>query len=152
MIRGNMQPKLATFITSRKEQKRFVKFAIVGLIGAIVDLAVFNGLISFANFSPPFANTISVFIAICSNFVWNRFWSFPESRQRPIVGQFFQFLAINAVGWALNQLIFNAVWHLAMPRLGIYAPWDYNLAKLFAIGIILFWNFGINRLTTYKGL
>ncbi len=36
------QPNVKSFITSRKEQKRFVKFAIVGTIGMLVDMAVFR--------------------------------------------------------------------------------------------------------------
>jgi putative flippase GtrA len=31
-------------------------------------------------------------------------------------------------------------------------PYDYNLAKMCAIGIVLFWNFFANRLWTYRGL
>lgn len=153
MIRESAtQPKMKAFITSRKEQKRFVKFAIVGAIGAAVDITVLNLLIIFANFTPLQANPISVFVAICSNFIWNRFWSFPESRQRPLVRQFLQFLAINVVGWGLNQLLFWLFLHYGTPMFDIQEPWDYNIAKALAIGVVLFWNFAINRLTTYRGL
>jgi putative flippase GtrA len=31
-------------------------------------------------------------------------------------------------------------------------PFDYNLAKITAIGVVLFWNFGINRIWTYRGI
>ena len=61
------QPKMKAFITSRKEQKRFVKFAIVGAIGATVDLTVFNLLIVFGGLTALQANPFSVFAAICSN-------------------------------------------------------------------------------------
>jgi putative flippase GtrA len=36
--------------------------------------------------------------------------------------------------------------HFVSPRL------SYNLAKAFAIGVVLFWNFGINRIWTYRGI
>ena len=29
---------------------------------------------------------------------------------------------------------------------------SYNLAKACAIGVVLFWNFGINRIWTYRGI
>ena len=29
---------------------------------------------------------------------------------------------------------------------------SYNLAKAVAIAIVLFWNFGINRIWTYRGI
>jgi putative flippase GtrA len=31
-------------------------------------------------------------------------------------------------------------------------PWSYNLAKAFAICVVLFWNFGINLIWTYRGI
>ncbi len=31
-------------------------------------------------------------------------------------------------------------------------PWDYNLAKIAAIGVVLFWNYFVNRKWTYKGI
>jgi putative flippase GtrA len=146
------QPKVKAFITSRKEQKRFVKFAIVGAIGATVDLTVFNLLLLLAGVPAVIASPIGVFTAICSNFTWNRFWSFPESRQRPVIPQFVRYLAINLVGLLINQIIFTTVLHYAMPMLGIGFPWAENLSKAFAIGVVLFWNFVVNRLTTYRGL
>jgi putative flippase GtrA len=146
------QPKMKAFITNRKEQKRFVKFAIVGAIGATVDLAVFNFLLLAVGLPPTIASPIGVFTAICSNFTWNRFWSFPESRQRPLVPQFARYLAINLVGLVINQLIFTTVLHYVTPMFGIGFPLDANLSKAFAIGVVLFWNFVVNRLTTYRGL
>ena len=146
------QPKVKTFITSRKEQKRFVKFAVVGAIGAGVDFLVYNLLIFFAGLAPLQANPFSVFAAICSNFTFNRFWSFPESRQRPLIPQFARYLAINLIGLGLNQLILTLVLRYVMPPLGIGFPLDANLSKAFAICVVLFWNFVVNRLTTYRGL
>ena len=29
---------------------------------------------------------------------------------------------------------------------------SYNVAKAFAIGVVLFWNFGVNRVWTYRGI
>jgi putative flippase GtrA len=146
------QPKVAAFITNRKEQNRFIKFAIVGAFGAVVDLIVLNILIRFFGFDALHANPFSVFAAICSNFTLNRYWSFTESQQRPLIPQFFQFLAVNTLGWGLNQLLYWLFLHYLMPFLHIGEPIDYNLAKVMAIGVVLFWNFFINRVTTYRGL
>ncbi|MDQ4077042.1 MAG: GtrA family protein [Chloroflexota bacterium] len=146
------QQKAFSAAASRKEQKRFVKFAIVGAIGALVDFAVLNLLVQGIGLTPLWANPFSVSAAIVSNFTWNRLWSFPESRQRPLFSQFGQFAAINVLGLLLNQAIMWATLHFVTPLIGIDAPLDYNLAKAAAIGIVLFWNFGINRVTTYRGL
>lgn len=41
--------------------------------------------------------------------------------------------------------------HLVTQRI-VPDPFDYNLAKIIAIGVVLFWNYGANRLWTYKGI
>ncbi|RME12117.1 MAG: GtrA family protein [Ardenticatenia bacterium] len=135
---------------NRREIKRFIKFAIVGAIGAVVDFSVLNLLVLVAGLSPLVANPFSFTAAVISNFTWNRLWSFPESRSRPVTTQLGQFFTVNLIGLLLNQAIFTTVLHLLGTH--IPHPWDYNLAKAIAIGLVLFWNFGANRLWTYRGL
>ncbi|MGH2544900.1 MAG: GtrA family protein [Ardenticatenaceae bacterium] len=151
LVQGFHQKALLA-AASRKEQKRFVKFAVVGAIGALVDFIVLNLLVQGIGLSPLWANPFSVSAAIISNFTWNRLWSFPESRQRTLFSQFGKFAAINVFGLLLNQTIMWLALHFITPALGLDHPLDYNFAKAMAIGIILFWNFGVNRLTTYRGL
>ncbi len=139
----------------RKEAIRFIKFSIVGAFGAIVDFPVFNALILVADWTTDtqliLANIISVSIAILSNFTWNRLWTFPESQTRRKRVQLIQFAVVNLIGLALNTIIFSLVskfiFNPFMP-IAIAA----NLAKAVAIGLVLFWNFGANRLWTYRGL
>ena len=64
-------------ITNRKEQKRFVKFALVGALGAVIDFGVMNLLSHFTNMSLVYAGTISFICAVISNFIWNRLWKYP---------------------------------------------------------------------------
>ncbi len=89
---------------NRQELARFVKFAIVGAIGAIVDFGVLNLLIQLADFEKFWANTCSFTAAVISNFTWNRLWTFPESRQRPLGRQLAQFALVNVIGLAINEL------------------------------------------------
>jgi putative flippase GtrA len=89
-VRGaTLLATLAEFIRSNhKELTRFIKFAIVGTIGAVVDFSILNLMVNLAT----------------------------------LFGRF------------------------------IPDPFDYNLAKAIAIIIVLFWNFGINRIWTYRGI
>jgi putative flippase GtrA len=135
---------------NRKEVLRFAKFAIVGAIGAIIDFGLLNLMHKVFGWPLLWANTLSVSTAIVSNFTWNRLWTYPESRVRRKRKQLPQFALINFIGLAINNLIvvgLDAVFSHFIPD-----PWDYNLAKAIAIGVVLFWNFGANRLTTYRGL
>lgn len=153
--------RLLTFAQSNpKEITRFLKFATVGAIGMVVDLGILNLLykIALPVLIPGLpsaqrllvANSISFSSAVVSNFTWNRLWTFPESRQRPLLGQFAQFALVNLAGLGINNLVLLGVFSLI--RHLIPDPYNYNLAKMFAIGVVLFWNFGVNRLWTYRGL
>ncbi len=150
-----------------KELERFVKFALVGAFGAVVDFTVLNIMKIFfehmglgvgwqIGLEPNqiqliAANSISFTTAVISNFTWNRLWTFPESRERPLIPQLLQFATVNVLGLIINtailvltdQYIFS---HFFDHRL------SYNLAKAFAIGVVLFWNFGVNRIWTYGGI
>jgi putative flippase GtrA len=133
------------------EVKRFIKFAIVGGIGAVLDVAVLNFLILVVGMPKGYANLISVTCAIISNFTWNRLWTFPESREHAVHTQFGKFAVVNLVGLGINQAVFlltdNFIFLPLMPQ---HETLAYNLAKLCAIGVVLFWNFGINRIWTYR--
>lgn len=141
--------------TAHPEVKRFIKFAIVGGIGALVDVAVLTLLVFGFHVPDYLANIISVSCAIVSNFTWNTLWTFPETRgQNTLHKHFAQFALVNLAGLGINELVFVVSDQLFFepvtrqlgfnPQLGIYP------AKLFAIGIVLFWNFGINRVWTYR--
>lgn len=144
--------------TNRKEVKRFVKFAIVGAAGSITDFAVLNLLVQVAGLPLAVANTISFIVAVMQNFALNRIWTFPESRERNASGQLAQFAMVSLVGYLLSQLVLLSLHHLWEstwiayygPEIGHFV--SYNVAKLFAIGVVLFWNFTANRLWTYRGL
>ncbi len=134
------------------EVKRFIKFAIVGGIGALLDFAVLNGLIFGLGFPKFYANIVSTCCAILSNFTWNRLWTFPESREHALHSQFGKFLVVNIVGLAINQAVFVVTDNfIFLPLLTqAHEIWAINLAKACAIGVVLFWNFGINRIWTYR--
>ncbi len=66
-----------SLLTNRREQQRFLRFAVVGVIGAVVDFGSANLLIGLWRTPLVLAGTISFLLAILSNFTWNRFWTTP---------------------------------------------------------------------------
>lgn len=133
-----------------KELARFLKFAAVGLLGMAVDLTILNVMHKAVGLPLLVSNSISFTTAVISNFTWNRLWTFPESRQRPIIPQLGQFALVNVIGLGINNLVLWAVFQLTTQF--VRDPWDYNLAKVTAIGVVLFWNYFVNRLWTYRGI
>ena len=150
---------------NRKEFVRFLKFMVVGTIGAVVDFGILNALkLAFRAYGVDLgmwhllgrlavegnltlANTISFTTAVISNFTWNRLWTYPESRSKPLGGQLGQFFVVNIAGLAINLTVLNALDPLFKPLLGFYS---YNAAKAIATIIVMFWNYGVNRFWTYN--
>ena len=105
-----MIEKLTTWTTTnRKELTRFLKFAVVGTIGAIVDFGILYLLHAVLGWNLALSNTISFTCAVISNFIWNRYWTYPDSRSKPISSQLVQFFVVNIVGWAINTGILLAL-------------------------------------------
>lgn len=135
---------------SPKEVSRFVKFAIVGAIGMVVDLTVLTFAREILGLPLSLAVAAGFIVAVISNFTWNRLWTFPESRGRPIGSQLVQFTIVNVIGLGINEVIVLGL----HPVFSMIArdPLAYLAAKVIAIGVVLFWNYGANRLWTYKGI
>jgi|GEM_PF-841247 len=147
--------KLSTRLSQHKELKQFGKYGLVGTFGAVVDLTTLNTLIFALGWSDDSgkmtANIISVSLAIISNYTLNRLWTFPEARNRQASLQFIQFVLVSLSGLLINSGIFYAAdqffFSLFFPDLVAV-----QLAKLAAIGIVMFWNFGVNRIWTFQGV
>lgn len=149
--------------THRREIVRFLKFSFVGTIGAVVDFGTLYLLHVVLGMPIVPANTCSFSAAVLSNFTWNRYWTYPDSRTKPIRAQLLQFLVVNIVGWGINtgllvllDDLFVSLVGAAGRNLSILAnpalayKLGYNLAKAVATGIVLFWNFFVNRVWTYS--
>ncbi len=138
---------LALVLAKQKEIVRFVKFATVGAIGTVVDFGVLNLLILVFGIAKFWANTCSFSAAVLSNFIWNRLWTFPESREERLLPQLMQFALVSVGGYIINQTIFLGLDSLVFH---IWGTLGYNISKAIAILVVLFWNFGINRIWTYR--
>ena len=82
---------MTSILTNPRERTRFFRFAIVGIIGAIVDFGVMNLLVGIFRFPLVLAGTISFIAAIISNFIWNRYWTYPDSRSKSVFRQLIEF-------------------------------------------------------------
>jgi len=145
-------------INNVKERERFLKFAAVGVIGAVIDFGVMNLLTQAADMSLVMAGTISFVCAVTSNFIWNRFWTYPDSRSRPITRQLAMFFAVNIAGVAIRIPILHFVEPPLLTMLngmgaGILVSSEFlakNLTLALAVGIVMLWNFFVNRYWTYN--
>lgn len=146
-----------SILSSRREQKRFAKFAIVGTVGLGVDFLVFNLLFVFVGLQPVAASVLSFLAAVTSNFIFNRSWTFHDSRTKSLRRQLAQYLLVNVIGLIIRTPIFAALGGVLHGILdaqqlpfGLDAVWlAHNLALAAAIGVILLWNYFVNRRWTF---
>ncbi len=171
--RVGIAAKVLAFVRHNKEFERFWKFAVVGTIGAVIDYGTFTGLNTLGWLDPVrlklffgltitglgVAGAIAFTLAVVSNFTWNRYWTYPDSRSKPIVSQLITFFVVNVVGIFIRipilELLAHPLGRLAhrfVPSLGDgTAVWlGESTAWAIAVVIVLFWNFFVNRYWTYN--
>ena len=132
----------------------------MGAFGALVDFGSFHLIMSLFNLKPEWAQAISFTLAITSNFIWNRLWTYPDSRSKSMAWQLFTFFVVNLVGLGIRTPIFTS---LDDPFKNLFRNFDFlplglitvdRLGYTFALGVavvvVMFWNFFINRVWTYN--
>jgi putative flippase GtrA len=149
-----------SILRNHKERARFVRFAIVGTVGAVVDFGFFNLLAHLLHLNPVFSSVVSFSLAVINNFTWNRVWTYPDSRSKPLGFQLTLFAAINLVGLAIRTPLFVFLEGRLVQLLNqfellrafqIRPIWvAHNLSLGIAILVVMFWNFYINRYFTYN--
>ncbi len=119
----------------------FVKFAIVGGSGVVVDFGITYLLKEKANMNRYIANSLGFITAASSNFFLNRWWTF-HSHNPHISREYFSFIGIAIVGLVIN----NAVLYVLHEK----AHKHFYLSKLLAIGVVTLWNFVMNYFFTFQ--
>jgi len=146
------------FITNKQERIRFLKFAFVGVTGTIVDFGLMNLLRLAFDIPLIWAQAISFTVAVFNNFLWNRFWTYPDSRSKAAHRQLIQFILINVVGIAVRTPLITWLDKVILGMLDrstLSLPLEnfvisQNLALALSVGVIMLWNFFANRYWTYS--
>jgi putative flippase GtrA len=151
---------LKSMLNNPRERKRFLKFSVVGAIGAVVDFGTFHLMMSIFMIPPVWAQAISFTAAITSNFIWNRVWTYPDSRSKTITSQLVTFFIVNIIGLGIRTPIFtgletpfrNLFSRLQLLPIGVITAdrLGYTFALGIAVVVVMFWNFFINRIWTYN--
>lgn len=136
-----------------------MRFALVGVIGAVVDFGTFNLLTAMFKMPAVLSSICSFGAAIVSNFIWNRYWTYPDSRSKRVSRQMIQFAIISMIGLLIRTPLFAMLeaplgalfTNLHIPVISTINPYflGHNLALAIAVGVVMFWNFFVNRYWTY---
>ena len=149
---------MLNFIKNPTERTRFLKFCFVGLFGAVVDFGVMNLILHFTG-NAKLASTISFIAAVISNFIWNRYWTYPDSREKPVLRQLVQFFIVNSIGLLIRFILFSTIDQPIIRLAEKIVPADFimepgvlghNITMVISIIIVMIWNFFANRFWTYN--
>ena len=110
----------------------FIKFVIAGLLSVMIEYAVLILFVEKIHLNILFSNSISFVTASTFNYIISRMWVFGKSNKR-IRHELFLFFATGCIGLVINQSI---MWVLVDKY-----QLNYKIAKLFAILVVVVWNF-----------
>ena len=120
---------------------RLFKFGLVGLSGMAIDFSVTWLCKEKLGFNKYLSNSLGFCLAVTSNFLLNRYWTF-ESSTQPFTAQFGRFILVSLSGLAINNLLL----YLLVKKLRS----NFYLLKLIVIGLVFFWNYFVNFLFTFN--
>ena len=120
---------------------KFFKFGVVGLSGMVVDFSLtylFKEIVKIHKYA---ANAIGFTAAAITNYIFNRIWTFQDTSSEVSI-QFLKFFIISLIGLGINTGILYLLVHNYKK--------NFYVSKLFAIGIVMIWNFSINLIFTFS--
>ncbi|MBN1562656.1 MAG: GtrA family protein [Anaerolineae bacterium] len=139
---------LRTNLHQNSETGRFARFLLVGVTGTALDFVLLSLLKLWGGLPTLIANTISYSAGIVNNFTFNRLWTFRDSTNTNILGQFAQYFTINIGGLLVNNFliwVFEPIFASLMADNLAYLP-----AKVIASLVAVSLNFVLNRYITFR--
>ena len=128
---------------------RFLRFAIVGTSGVVVDMVILFLLSdpSTLGWGLTRSKVVAAEIAILNNFLWNDAWTFrdrvgPGSSLADKARRFLVFNAVCGLGLVLNVVLLNLMFNLL--------HMNRYLANAIAIGAVTAWNFLLNMKVSWR--
>lgn len=122
--------------------KMLMKFALVGLSGIGVNMAIYIFITSLGA-QYLLAAGCAFGVAVMNNFVWNTLWTFKgRAKDKGTKIKFVSFLVISTINLGVNLGILGLLIE--------YVQVSWMLAQLTAIAVASSLNFGLNLLITFS--
>lgn len=133
----------------------FVKFALVGAAGVVVNLAAMSVIFAMSSWRDWRASTLASLIATASNYVLNNLWTFRDRSHTGItfLSRYLHYLLVSLVGLGITTASYVGLSHLAPRIMGIVSakPREATLllCQFVAILVGTFSNYLLNRHITW---
>jgi len=137
------QPKFISYIKERiiaeTTPEQFIRYITTGFLSFATEVSLLYILKDLCGIWYIYANSIAVFIIFWLNFLMNRFWTF-KSRTK-----FTRQLFLYGILFVINLVASNLIMYLLTDLLKIY----YLISKIFAVGLVVSWNFILYKKIIY---
>jgi putative flippase GtrA len=132
--------RLVASLLSVKNWQQLGKFCVVGAVGYLINLAVYDALLH-KGLHYLVAATCSFLVAVTSNYLWNRHWTFREHRGHLGI-QGMRFLLVSVAALGANLIVL----HVLVAEGGL----DKLPAQAVAIVAVTPLNFAGNKLWSFR--
>lgn len=119
---------------------KFIRFCLVGLLGMFIDFGITAFCKEKLKWQKFIANSCGFCIAVCSNYLLNKYWTF-NSADTAVSRELLFFFSVSIIGLLIN----NSVIWVSIRKGEI----KFYFAKIIAIGVTVFWNFTCNYFFTF---
>ena len=119
---------------------QLLKFSAVGLSGFAVNLAVYSVLLRRVGLHYLPAAICSFAVAVTNNYLWNRLWTFRETRG-DLYHQGVRFLVVSLIALALNLGILRVLVEFGANKI---------VAQAIAIILVTPFSFSVNKLWSFR--
>lgn len=130
---------LSQFLTP-ESLGQITRYLITGFSSAAIELTLLFVFIDIAKLSIIVSNSIALTIVFWFNFLMNRIWSFKSTANLK------KQLAMYLILFVFNLGASDLIMYLLTTRLSL----QYLLAKVFAIGAVVTWNFLLYKKVIYR--
>ncbi len=133
-------PEALSKLLNQESAGQAVRYLVTGFSSAAIELTLLFVFKDIFGLSILVSNSAALSIVFWFNFLMNRFWSFKSKMK--LGRQLVMYLALFVFNLGASDLIM----YLLANRLAI----QYLLAKVFAIGAVVCWNFVLYKKVIYR--
>lgn len=120
----------------------FFKFAVVGLIGTLVNVFILYLLTNYLGFYYLVSAVFSFFVAMSHNYLFNKLWTFKEKINHHFTKKYMKFFCVSLIALIVNLFFL----YVFTEFFSIY----YLISQVLAIGITLIINYAGNKIWTFQ--
>ena len=117
-----------------------VKYVLVGGSSAVIELAVFQGLLSVAHLPIELSNIAAICCSTVFNFLMNRNFTF-KSTSNPL-----RSLVLYVILFAFNTTLTTTVLSFVVSAFG----WNPTISKIITMACVVAWNFVLYRKVIFR--